>query len=103
VLDQALTMPLPSPRGPLSTALLDLLTRDVDDAAARAFARTTQDQVAGRSDLVDDDDVQITLLCLYELHHRGLTGVDDAWEWHPSLIEARRHIENRSRPSSAPG
>ena len=43
-------------------------------------------------DLIDDD-VQLTLFCLYELHYGGLDGVDDRWEWHPGLIGIRHLLE----------
>lgn len=57
----------------------------------------------------DDDDLQITLWALYELHYRGFEDVDDRLEWQPELIELRRSLETsfeqslRDRaPSTAP-
>lgn len=41
----------------------------------------------------DEDDLQITLWGLYELHYRGFDDVHDDLEWHPELIELRRSIE----------
>lgn len=41
----------------------------------------------------DDDDLQITLWALYELHYRGFDDVDDSLEWQPELIEVRRSLE----------
>lgn len=41
----------------------------------------------------DDDDLQITLWALYELHYRGFEDVDDSLEWQPELIELRRSLE----------
>ncbi|AWB91114.1 iron-containing redox enzyme family protein [Aeromicrobium chenweiae] len=42
----------------------------------------------------DDEDLQITLWALYELHYRGFEDVDDAREWQPELIELRRSLES---------
>ena len=41
----------------------------------------------------DEDDLQITLWGLYELHYRGFDDVNDALEWQPELIELRRSLE----------
>ena len=41
-----------------------------------------------------DEDLQITLWALYELHYRGFDDVDDALEWQPELIELRRSLES---------
>jgi hypothetical protein len=40
------------------------------------------------------DDTQLFLYLCYELHYRGLRGVDDAWEWEPSLLRLRRSVES---------
>jgi hypothetical protein len=40
-----------------------------------------------------DGDLQLALHCAYELHYRGLAGVDDAWEWEPSLVGWVRALE----------
>jgi len=42
-----------------------------------------------------DEDLQLALYCCYELHYRGLPGVDDRWEWSPSLLELRAQIEEQ--------
>jgi hypothetical protein len=39
------------------------------------------------------DDVQLALYCAYELHYRGFAGVDDRWEWEPSLLGLRAELE----------
>jgi hypothetical protein len=44
--------------------------------------------------LQGDDDFHLTLYCLYELHYRGFEGVDDDWEWDPSLLRVRRKLES---------
>ena len=80
---------LPSPRGELSAAVLRALVRPVHalDAAAAP--------PAGDEDPLVDEDLQLALYCCYELHYRGLPGVDDAWEWEPSLLGLRRDLEAR--------
>ncbi|MDQ1059992.1 hypothetical protein QFZ23_003893 [Arthrobacter globiformis] len=50
-------------------------------------------------DILNDDDIQLALFCLYELHYGGIEGVDDAWEWEPGLIALRRLLGS---PSNGP-
>jgi hypothetical protein len=40
-----------------------------------------------------DGDLQVTLWACYELHYRGLEGVDEGWEWEPSLLGVRAALE----------
>jgi hypothetical protein len=40
-----------------------------------------------------DEDFQLTLYCLYELHYQGLAGVSEDWEWEPSVISFRGRLE----------
>jgi hypothetical protein len=73
---------LPQARGDATGALLDALRRPphaIDPLPAPA----------------DEDDLHLALYCCYELHYRGFEDVDDAWEWEPSLIAARRELEDR--------
>ncbi len=56
------------------------------DAVTAAMGRT--------QDILHDEDLQVTLFVLYELHYRGVDGVDDRWEWHPELLRLRRIIED---------
>jgi len=84
-------MRVPTPRGPLSTAVLGAL-RD-EPGSARDLRAAARHAVAASRDVLADDDVQLTLLCVYELHYRGLDGVDDAWEWDPELLAARGVLE----------
>ena len=44
---------------------------------------------------IDDEDLQLALYCCYELHYRGFEGVDDHWEWEPSLLAFRGELECR--------
>ncbi|MGZ4706235.1 MAG: iron-containing redox enzyme family protein [Acidimicrobiales bacterium] len=83
---------LPRARGPISGALLDLISDDwpVD-------LRVLPD-LDGASELVDpllDDDFQLALHAIYELSYRGFAGVDDRWEWDPAVLELRAQLESR--------
>ncbi|MGY1779297.1 iron-containing redox enzyme family protein [Geodermatophilus sp. SYSU D01036] len=85
-------MRLPHARGPLSAALRDdLLAGSVSPATAE-LARTT---AAAATDPLHDDDLQLALALCYELHYRGLDGVDDTLEWDPGLIALRARLERR--------
>jgi hypothetical protein len=46
-------------------------------------------------DRLDDEDLHLSLYLAYELHYRGLPGVDERWEWEPSLLALRRDLEDR--------
>jgi Iron-containing redox enzyme len=88
-------MKVPSPRGPVSTALLELL-KEAPVSSTRAQSEL-HSAVSARlpltEDVLADDDVQLALFCLYELHYSGLDGVDERWEWNPALIEVRQLLE----------
>jgi hypothetical protein len=42
-----------------------------------------------------DEDLHLALYLCYELHYRGLPGVDDRWEWEPSLLAVRAALERQ--------
>lgn len=84
-------MPRPRPRGPLSQTVLSLVR-----GAPRplpGLVGTARRAVAAAQDVLVDDDVQLTLTLLYELHHAGVAGADDGWEWSPDLIAVRTALE----------
>jgi hypothetical protein len=62
---------------------------------ARAPHRLPCPALAGGEDALGDEDLQLSLYLCYELHYRGLPGVDDRWEWNPSLLELRERLERR--------
>src|SRR3954469_11188546 len=78
--------PLPQPRGPLSEHVLGALRSAPHDLPPAPPA--TGDVLRG------DDDFHLTLYCLYELHYRGFEGVDERWEWDPSLLRVRQKLES---------
>ena len=45
------------------------------------------------ADPLVDEDLQLSLYLCYELHYRGLPGVDDRWEWEPTLLALRAGLE----------
>jgi hypothetical protein len=81
---QLAASPLPSARGPWTEWLFDLLP-------GRPGPVGSPPPVDGS--VVTGDDLALALYCLYELHYRGFRGVSDGWEWEPSLIAARRVLE----------
>ncbi|MFC0681674.1 iron-containing redox enzyme family protein [Lysobacter korlensis] len=83
-------MPLPTARGPVSAALLSALA---DGGGADVFAAEAVRALPATEDLLTDDDLQLSLFCLYELHYGGIDGVDESLEWDPALLGARNEIE----------
>ncbi|PZR53921.1 iron-containing redox enzyme family protein [Xylanimonas oleitrophica] len=90
-------MPAPAPRGPVSEALLGALRAGGPDDAllAPVTGALAQAGLEGPEavEAVLSEDVQLALLVMYELHYRGVDGVDDAWEWHPGLLALRARVE----------
>lgn len=84
-------MPIPEPRGPVSAALVAVLTGADEPAVVNTVARGYRAEPAG--DVLTDDDAQLALTLLYELHLHGVDGADDGLEWAPELIAARAELE----------
>ena len=76
---------LPEPRGTISEWLLAELLREPHELPALEDPPT--------ADPLGDEDLQLSLYLSYELHYRGLPGVDERWEWDPSLVRARGALE----------
>ena len=80
-----MAMQMPAPRGPLTEAL-----------AGRLLGPAGELGDSPPIDLADplaDDDLQLALLICHELHFGGVAGVDESWEWSPSLISFRTALE----------
>src|SRR5512144_443540 len=75
---------LPTARGDASALLLEHLLDPV-----HALPRVELDV----ADALTDDDLQLALYLCYELHYRGLAGVDERWEWDPGLLALRAALE----------
>jgi hypothetical protein len=76
---------LPAPRGLGSERLIAELRRPPHDLGAPA--------AIDAADPLCDEDLQLLLYLLYELHYRGFAGVDEGWEWEPSLLGLRARLE----------
>ena len=75
---------LPPARGPVSEWVVDTLCRE--PGRCDGLPGADDDALLG-------DDSALGLYLLYELNYRGLAGVDDDWEWEPSLLAARAEID----------
>jgi hypothetical protein len=76
---------LPAARGPITERLFTSLGQAPHDLRW---------QLGAADELDDQDDLHLALYCCYELHYRGLRGVDPEWEWEPSLLAVRRQLEH---------
>jgi hypothetical protein len=77
---------LPVPRGPLSAHLTESLRLAPHEIVLPRLPRI--------ADPLADDDLHLALYLCYELHYRGLPGVDERWEWEPSLLSLRAALED---------
>jgi hypothetical protein len=78
-------MRIPGARGPLSDSVASALQQSPGPFDAPRPADL---------DYLTDDDFQLALYICYELHYGSFEGVDDRWEWEPSLIAFRRRLES---------
>src|SRR3954467_10911295 len=78
---------LPAARGATSEALLAALVRPPHPLAPVPLPQA--------GDPLADEDLQLALYLCYELHYRGLPGVDERWEWSPALLAVRQALEER--------
>jgi hypothetical protein len=76
---------LPSPRGPVTERLVGAVGQTPGSLRAVSLPRF--------EDPLSDEDLQLALYLCYELHYRGLPGVEDEWEWDPGLLELRLRLE----------
>jgi hypothetical protein len=72
-------------RGPLSAQLRAVL-------CGQTPAEALPSAVPARTDPFGED-LQLALYLAYELHYRGLPGVDDELEWDPDVLRFRRGLE----------
>jgi heme oxygenase-like protein len=72
---------LPSPRGDLSEGVIS------------ALSAGTSPPPLTRPVAPYEDDLQLALYVLYELHYQGFHGVADDREWDPGLLALRRSLE----------
>jgi Iron-containing redox enzyme len=77
---------LPQPRGPLSERLFEALEGAPDEGLEAPGAVVSADPIG-------DEDLQLALYVAYEIHYSGIRGVDEGWEWAPSLLAFRAELE----------
>jgi hypothetical protein len=94
---------LPPARGPLSEELFEALQGPADAGLRAPGAVDSADPIA-------DEDLQLALYVAYELHYASIDGVDERWEWAPSLLAFRAALERPFEeavaalvPPAAPG
>jgi hypothetical protein len=83
-------MQFPVSRGPASAAVLRAL-RDPSDT--EGLQEAIASAVDASADLLVDEDLQLALFCLNELHYGGFADARDDLEWAPELNAARIRIE----------
>src|SRR3954469_7132956 len=76
---------LPAPRGPLSERLIAELGTPPHVLSNEC--------VPAPDDPLGDEDLQLALYVLYELHYRGFDRVDEGWGWGPGLLCLRLALE----------
>ena len=76
---------LPAPRGSVSGRLIRELREPPQELAPSS--------VPAPAEPLADEDLQLSLYLLYELHYRGFEEVDEGWEWEPSLLSRRAALE----------
>jgi hypothetical protein len=86
VVDQRIGRVLPTPRGPYTRALFEHLRRETHEIP---------DGAPPLDDALIGEDSALALYVLYELHYRSFAGLDDSWEWDPSLLRVRAQLERR--------
>jgi hypothetical protein len=78
---------LPTGRGPLSERLFESLTQPPG-------TEILPPEKIECDDPIGDEDLQLALYVCYELHYSAVEGVDESWEWDPSLLAFRRTLED---------
>ncbi|KQT89434.1 hypothetical protein ASG49_16880 [Marmoricola sp. Leaf446] len=85
-------MLLPRERGPLSRRVLQTLrTGPGSSRSTTAFTELA----LGPDSVVTDEDAQLALWTLYELHYRGFDDAAEDLEWDPTVLRLRRTLERR--------
>lgn len=85
-------MQTPQPRGLASSLLLQTLEGN-DPSQELSALNDAATESLGASDILFDEDLQLCLFVLYELHYRGFDNLSDRWEWHPGLLAFRARLE----------
>jgi hypothetical protein len=78
---------LPEPRGTISETLFAALRDEPSDELELAALQVPDEPLL-------DDDMQLALFVLYELHYSRIDGVDERWEWNAQALRARAVLED---------
>ncbi|GAA2069687.1 iron-containing redox enzyme family protein [Williamsia deligens] len=92
---------LPTPRGPLSQAVVNALGSGADPGAVDAVVMPAEADLAAADPW--GADLHLALHTCYELHYRGFVGVDAEWEWCPTLLALRTRLEKSFRAAVVAG
>lgn len=76
---------VPTPRGPVSAHVSQLIKG--------RFAGPAPAPVSADRDVVEDEDIQIALFMVYELHYRGFDDAMPDAEWDPAIFAIRANLE----------
>ncbi len=79
-----MTARLPTPRGPLTEMLCTRL---------RGSSERIREWLIPDESPLTGQDFQLALHVCYGLHYDGFGGVDESWEWEPSLLALRARLE----------
>jgi hypothetical protein len=85
---------LPPPRGPLSEQLFEALE-------GPPHTRLAAPGLIDSGDPIADEDLQLALYVAYEIHYSSIRGVDEEWEWSPSLLAFRGALERPFEEATA--
>ena len=90
------TTVLPTSRGPLSAALLDVLAGHPSDNSPQLLdlLDAAASHLLTVEDVARDEDSQLSLFLLYSLHYGGVIDGDEAWEWDGRLLALRSLFES---------
>jgi len=102
-------MAIPTPRGPVSAAVVAVVTGPIDlPPIVSSLDAQVERAVINSRDILTDDDLQLALLFLHALGDGGIVGVDPRWADDGILADVRRTLESaldealRDRLSRAP-
>jgi hypothetical protein len=75
-------------RGPLSDRLVEVLVQPIADSDLAPLPEIAASAARG-ADLLQDDDIQLSLFLLCSLHYGAFPRIDPRAEWEPELIRTR--------------
>ena len=87
-------MAIPTPRGPVSAAVVAVVTGPIDlPPIVSSLDAQVERAVINSRDILTDDDLQLALLFLHALGDGGIVGVDPRWADDGIFADVRRTLE----------